>query len=184
MILFVGSCSVLAPRFYHDDQAPSWKEVAGTSRYSAFFYFFPEYLLAVALGAVPMVFVIRTTRPFVSFVHIQLPFFARRSKESLFKWAKNIPPATQVYMTTTRFYGVPRVSRMTVEDLHQTRAWLSIANLTRTPPLRTEAAKQSWRTPKPLLKFYVGAEKKKATEFSVWEQALKRMPKESTRTVF
>ena len=124
------------------------------------------------------------TRPFVSFVHIKLPVFARRSKESLFRWAQSIPPETQVYMTTTRFYGGPRVSRMAVEDLRQTRAWLSVANLTRTPPSRTEVARKSWRAPEPLLRFYVGAENKKATESSVWEQALKRMPKESARTVF
>ena len=129
-------------------------------------------------------FVGLTTRPFVSFVHIKLPVFARRSKESLFKWAQNIPPETQVHMTTTRFYGGPRVSRMAVEDLRQTKAWLSVANLTRTPPPRTEAAKKSWRTPKPVLRFYVGAGKKKAKDFSVWEQALKRVPKESATTVF
>ena len=184
LILFVGSCSVLAPRLYRDDQAPNWMAVASTSRYSAFFYFFPDYFLDVALGAIPLTFVVRTTRPFVSFVHIKLPVFARRSKESLFKWAQNIPPETQVYMTTTRFYGGARVSRMAVRDLHQTRALFSVANLTRTPPSKTEAAKRSWRTPKPLLKFYVGPEIKKAKEFSVWQQALKRMPKESAITVF
>lgn len=184
LILFVGSCSVLAPRLYYDDQAPSWMAVAGMFQYSVFFDFFPEYFLAVAFGAIPLTFVVRTTKPFVSFVHIKLPVSARRSKESLFKWAQHIPRATQVSMTTTRFYGGPRVSRMAVEDLHQTRAWLSVANLTRSPPPRTEAARKTWRTPKPLLKFYVGPEKKKAKGLSVWEQALKRIPKEPTTTVF
>ena len=184
MVLFVASCSVLAPHFYSEDLAPRWMPVAGMSQHSKFFYFSPECFLAIAFGAIPFAFVNHTTRPFVSFVHIALPVFARRSKESLYRWAQNIPPATQVYMTTTRFYGGPRVSRMAVEDLRQTRAWLSAANLTRTPPSRSAAAKKSWRAPKPLLRFYVGTEKKKAKDFSVWEQVLKRIPKEAARTVF
>lgn len=131
-----------------------------------------------------MLYVGLTARPFVSFVHIKLPIFARPSKESLRKWARNIPPKTQVDMTTMRFYGGPRVSKISIEELRQTRSWLNAANLTRSPPAVSEAAKKSWRMPKPLLKFFVGPEREKAREFSIWKQVLKRIPQDSARTIF
>ena len=65
-------------------------------------------------------FVGATTKPFVSFLHIRSSVSADRSKESLFGWVQPILSTTQVYMTTTPFYGGPRVSRMAVGDLRQT----------------------------------------------------------------
>ena len=131
-----------------------------------------------------MLYVHRAAKPFVSFVHIRLPFHARRSRDALFKWAQNIPSDTQLDMTTMRFHGGPRASRMRLADLRQTSSWLSLANLTRDSPALSVSAKRSWRSPKPMLKFYVGRERTTKPEFSIWQQILTRIPKDRTRTFF
>ena len=131
-----------------------------------------------------MLYVGLTARPFVSSVHIKLPIFARQSKESLLRWAQNVPPKTKMAMTTMRFHGVPQVSTMTVEELRQTKSWLNTANLTRSSSSVNRSVVGSWWKPKPLLRFYVGVDRKQAREISIWEQVLKRIPKDSARTVF
>ena len=131
-----------------------------------------------------MLYVRFSAKPFVSFVHIKLPLYARRSKEALFKWAQDIPSKAQVDMTTMRFYGGPRVSRMSVGELRQTSSWLSAANLSRDLPSVSAPARRSWWLTKPLLKFYVGEERVGKREVSIWQQVLKQIPKDSTRTFF
>lgn len=131
-----------------------------------------------------MLYVGLTARPFVSSVHIKLPVFARQSKDSLLRWAQNVPPKTKVAMTTMQFHGVPQVSVMAVEDLRQTRSWLNAANLTRSSPSVSPPVLRSWWKPKPLLRFYVGVDRKKIREISIWEQVLKKIPQDSVRTIF
>ena len=131
-----------------------------------------------------MLYVHRAAKPFVSFVHIRLPSHARRSRDALFRWAQNISSETQIDMTTMRFHGGPRASRMRVGDLRQTSSWLSAANLTRDSPALSASAMRSWRSPKPLLKFYVGEERPTKPNVSIWQQVLIRIPKDRTRTFF
>lgn len=131
-----------------------------------------------------MLYVHRAAKPFVSFVHIRIPFHARRSRDALFKWAQNISPKTPIDMTTMRFHGGPRASRMRIGDLRRTSSWLSAANLTRDSPALSASAKRSWRSPKPLLKFYVGEERTVKPNVSIWQQVLTKIPKDRTRTFF
>ncbi|THC99714.1 hypothetical protein EYZ11_000764 [Aspergillus tanneri] len=58
---------------------------------------------ALVLGsAIPMVFVAYTGAPFVNFVHLALPVFARQSREKTIQYAKNLPPTATLYINTMK----------------------------------------------------------------------------------
>ena len=118
-----------------------------------------------------MLFVAYTTAPFVTFIHIKLPIFARRSKDHLLRWIQKLPQTTEIDVTTMRFSGYARVSRMLLSDLKQTRARLGVANLVRTKGLSDESTKPWWRPKEPRL-FYVGKEDPLSRKKSVWQTAL------------
>ena len=123
-----------------------------------------------------MLFVLPATAPYVMYVHLRIPHFARRSREALLRWAENVPLETEVDMTTMRAYGKLRVSRLPIKDLRQTRSWTSVANLTRIPsaPPGNTATRRWWML-NPARSFYVGVERSRP-EFAVWQQVLKKVP--------
>ena len=141
----------------------------------------PNTTSVAAAGAIPLLYVTYYAAPFVTFVHIKLPIFARRSREQLLKWAQNIPPNTEVEMTTIKSYGSLRISRMLISELHPTKARFGIENLIRVPlfPLTT---KRPWWVPKERNLFFVGNERRKTVETAVWQKALAQIqdvPKQS-----
>ncbi len=145
-----------------------------------FFNWFPFSLMlniAVVGGAIPMVYVMYFTAPFVSYVHVRLPIYARRSREQLLRWAESMSSTTEIDMTTMRLYGRPRVSRMPLGDLRTTKPSYGIANLIRAQTPSQVEAKRPWWTNRPLTEFYVGNERGKSREPSVWQKALERIPK-------
>ena len=107
--------------------------------------------------------------PFVAYVHIRLPGFARRSKEQLLKWSQNIPASTEVEMTTVKSYGSLRSSRMQIAELQPTKALFGIQNLLRVPKYTTNR-KRPWWMPKQQCWFYVGNERRKTVETAVWQK--------------
>ena len=132
--------------------------------------------VAIACGAIPMLYVMYFTAPFVSYVHVQLPIFARRSREQLLRWAESMSPTTEIDMTTMRFYGRPRVSRMPLGDLRKKKPSFGIANLTRAQRSSPAKGERPWWMAAPLTEFYVGNERGKSREASVWQEALARIP--------
>lgn len=71
----------------------------------------------IAGGAIPMLFVSYTAAPYVNFVHLFLPAFARKSRETAIQYAKNLPPTATLYINTMRFNTIPRQSIMRLGDL-------------------------------------------------------------------
>lgn len=119
-----------------------------------------------------MVFVAYTTTPFVSYVHLRLPVFARQSREQLFRWARKIPPSTEIDLTTIRPLGRPRVSRMKLSDLRTTSARLGVANLVRRPQSSGVEITRPWWKGRPQGLFYVGEDGAGSREPSLWQKAL------------
>lgn len=76
-----------------------------------------------------MVFVAYTTAPFVSFVHMRLPPFARQSEEMLRRFVRTLPPHTELDITTMSFIAKPRVSKVKLSDLRKTNERVGIVNL-------------------------------------------------------
>ncbi|MCJ1471948.1 hypothetical protein MMC13_000590 [Lambiella insularis] len=156
LFLFAFSTLFIAPAYYFSPDEPNWAAVA-----------------VAAGGAVPLVFVAYTTAPFVNYVHIRLPLFARQSQEHLVRWSKNISPSTEIDMTTMRLYGLPRVSRMPLADLQERkRTVLGVANLVRVPAGLGSTEKRPWWMGKEVTHFYVGQEKRTRTEPAIWPSVL------------
>ena len=118
-----------------------------------------------------MLYVMYCAAPFVAYVHIKLPIFARRSREHLMKWAQNIPPNTEVDLTTIKSYGSLRIARMPISELHPIKARFGIENLVRVPQFHS-TKKKPWWAPKERKLFFVGNERRKTVETAVWQKAL------------
>lgn len=101
-----------------------------------------------------MAFVTYTSMPFVIYVRVKLPGFARRSKDQLMQWAQKVPPNTEIDLMTMRFSGRPRVSRMLLSDLRETKARWGIANLARVSNSTASASRPWWMGKDPHV-FYV-----------------------------
>ncbi|RYP13576.1 hypothetical protein DL765_006841 [Monosporascus sp. GIB2] len=95
-----------------------------------------------ASALVPLIFVAYTTSPFVSFIHIRLPPFARQSEEMLRRFVQNLPPKTELDITTMSFIAKPRLSKVAVSDLRAANKRLGIVNYTR--DVAAENAARKW----------------------------------------
>ncbi|KAF4214126.1 hypothetical protein CNMCM6805_008308 [Aspergillus fumigatiaffinis] len=110
IFLFGVSCLVVAPAFFSDD--------------------YPWYIAPAVVvgGALPMLFVAYTSAPFVNFVHLALPVFARRSREQTLQYAKNLPPTATLYINTMKFTTIPRQTEVRLGDLVRDKALLRPAD--------------------------------------------------------
>lgn len=108
-------------------------------------------LLVAAGGSIPMLFISYTAAPYVNFVHLALPVFARRSREQVGQYAKNLPPTATLYINTMKFNTIPRHTEVRVGDLVADKSSLrpvSFRNNNPTP--------QQWWKGKVLTQFYTG----------------------------
>lgn len=124
-----------------------------------------------------MIFIAYTTMPFVSHGHVNLPGFARRSKDQLMQWARQVPRNTEIDLTTMRFSGRHRVSRILLSDLKETKARLGVANLAR---VSNVSIRPWWMGKEPSF-FYVARKsmvRQSATlQDIVWQSILDRIRK-------
>ncbi|CAP69251.1 uncharacterized protein PODANS_1_9170 [Podospora anserina S mat+] len=105
----------------------------------------PQYPLAsLACGLIPLLYVGYFTTPFVTFIHLRLPPYARWSTPILQRFAKTAPPNTQVDITTLSLTGTPRHSSMMLSDLKPTRERFGMVNFTRDTTAVNEKRKW-WR---------------------------------------
>ncbi|KAI8624109.1 hypothetical protein F5Y19DRAFT_339237 [Xylariaceae sp. FL1651] len=96
-----------------------------------------------ALSAVvPLIFVAYTTSPFVSFIHIRIPPFARQSEEMLRWYIRTLSPQTELDITTMSFIAKPRVSTVKLSELKPVSKRLGIVNLAR--DTAAENATRKW----------------------------------------
>lgn len=136
-------------------------------------------MLVAAAGVVPLLYATYFAAPFVAYVHCKLPIFARRSREQLLKWAENIPPNTEVELTTIKSYGSLRISRMAIAELQPTKVRFGIENLIRVPK-STSTAKRPWWAPKEQRTFFVGDERRKSVETVVWQKVRSQVQKQGS----
>lgn len=134
-----------------------------------------------------MIIVATATAPYANSVYIRLPPFARRSKEALWKFSRQLPPDTPVDITMMRLSGLPK---STTAKLSQLRIlpprFGRLANLERVRggelPQRPWWARWiNWvATSKDM--YYVGDRKsgmKRSMAPGVWENVWKEIQKRS-----
>lgn len=122
-----------------------------------------------------MLVVMRTTAPFVTYVHLKVPFYARRSRDHLAKFVEKVPQNTEIDLTTIGNFGWPHVYRMPLFELRKAQYMFSAANLRRVPSSLSRTSKRPWWKGNLPAKFYVGSERVRRFRGStlwqrVWEQ--------------
>jgi hypothetical protein len=114
-----------------------------------------------------MIFVTYTTAPFVTYVHLRLPEFARQSRERLLRYSRYLPRNATIDITTLNMIGRPRVSRVVVGDLHPVGSRFSITNYAR--GAKDEEMKRSWWAARPIKQFAILGGRGRSREEGVWE---------------
>lgn len=118
----------------------------------------------------PLALTTLTTAPFVTYVHLVLPAWARASAPRLHRYAAALPSTAQIDITTLRFV-FPRVTRVAGGELSFSNGVAGVGPLTlrRNVP-EAAAAGRKWWAWKPLKRFYVaGMGGGKIAEQGVWE---------------
>ncbi|KAJ5920480.1 hypothetical protein N7516_011338 [Penicillium verrucosum] len=100
VLLFGAACLIVAPACSVADDYPWYSTPA-----------------VIAAGALPMIFVSYTAAPYVNFIHLALPAFARKSREAAVQYAKDLPPTAVLYLTSMRFNTIPRQTTVRLGDL-------------------------------------------------------------------
>ncbi|PKY02070.1 hypothetical protein P168DRAFT_320628 [Aspergillus campestris IBT 28561] len=99
LCLMVASGLLIVPA-YKEGQLPLW--LATT----------------LAIGStIPFFVVTWTSAPFVNFIYLSLPMFARRSRDQTLQYAKNLPPTATLSIITTDATFVPRTTTVRLGDL-------------------------------------------------------------------
>ncbi|KAI1115701.1 hypothetical protein F5Y14DRAFT_409963 [Nemania sp. NC0429] len=88
-------------------------------------------ILAALSAVVPLVFVAYITAPFVTFIHMRVPPFARQSEALLRRYVRTPPPQTELQITTMSFIAKPRTSTVKLRDLRPASRRFGIVNMTR-----------------------------------------------------
>jgi hypothetical protein len=118
-------------------------------------------------GIIPMVSVAYISGPFVNYIHLRLPAFARGSREMLLRYSKKLPQDAEIDITTMNFIGKPRVTRMKVTDLYPVKERLGVANYARdTTKINAE---RPWWMGKAVRQFGVHSGRSKVMGGEIWK---------------
>ncbi|QQK39784.1 60S ribosomal protein L6-1 [Penicillium digitatum] len=146
VLLFGAACLIVAPACSVANDYP-W-------------YSTPAVIVA---GALPMLFVSYTAAPYVNFIHLALPAFARKSREAAVQYAKDLPPTAVLYLTSMRFNTIPRQTTARLGDLvplKDTLRPVTFQNLKPSP--------QRWWQGRAPTQFYTGSHSKPGRQTSAF----------------
>lgn len=117
----------------------------------------------VAASTIPMLLVRYTSAPYVNFIHLALPPFARKSREAAVEYAKNLPHMAILYISTTRISTIPRQTAVRFGDLVPDKSRfrpISFRNL--------KPARRPWWASKPLTQFFATERSRPGRQTSVF----------------
>lgn len=124
-----------------------------------------------------MLFVGYISGPFVTYIHLRVPAFARQSKEILLRYSKTLPKDAELDITTMNFIGKPRVARVQVGDLYPVRERFGQANFARNAEELSK--KRSWWMGKAVGQFGVHSDTTRILGGEVWDNIIKAIAKNS-----
>jgi len=128
-------------------------------------------------GTVPLVAVAYLTSPFVNYIHLRLPIFARYSKDLLLRYSKSLPPTAELDITTMNFIGKPKVTRMKITDLQSKKQRFGMVNFVRKAGTEDVTKKRAWYLGKPPTRFGVHGGRTKILGGEVWENVRRGVEK-------
>ncbi|KGO75680.1 hypothetical protein PITC_030320 [Penicillium italicum] len=164
VLLFGAACLIVAPACSVADDSPWYTTPA-----------------VIAAGALPMLFVSYTAAPYVNFIHLALPAFARKSWEAAVQYAKDLPPTAVLYLTSMRFNTIPRQTTARLGDLvpiKDTLRPVTFQNLNPSP--------QRWWQGRAPTQFYTGTHSKPGRQTSaffpeIWNGIYQQIQKAKSR---
>lgn len=122
-------------------------------------------------------FVAYITSPFVNYIHLKLPNFARNSRDLLMRYSKNPPKDAQIDITTMNFVGKPRVTRLDISELQAVKQRFGVVNFSR--DTKKINATRKWWMPKAVRVFGVHGGAGRVREGEAWENIAKKIRKVS-----
>lgn len=150
LIIFTGL--FVAPAYYFSPLEPT---------YLAFVY--------LAGSCIPLAIMTFTAPPFVTYVHLKLPVWARHSAARLQRYTQALPSTSELDVTSLKWIW-PRVTRLSAGELYLHQGQLSGAMTLRREVPRHVLDSRKWFAWRPIKKFYVGGKAgKKSAEPWVWE---------------
>lgn len=122
-----------------------------------------------------MIFILYTTSPFVVYVHVAIPAFARRSRETMIEYVKNLPPTATLYMTTIRPTSLPQQTEVRLGDLVLNKSLLRPITFTNSKP-----APSPWWAGKTPQHFYTDVKAQRSTQYpnyfpALWDNVYKQI---------
>ncbi|KAJ5362574.1 hypothetical protein N7541_003418 [Penicillium brevicompactum] len=165
VLLFGAACLIVAPECAVADYP--WYSVPGV----------------IAAGALPMLFVSYTAAPYVNFIHLALPAFARKSREAAAQYAKELPPTAVLYLTSMRFNTIPRQTTVRIGDLVPTKDVLRPVTFQNLNPMP-----HRWWQGKTPTQFYTDASSKPGRQTSaffpeLWNDIYQHIQKAKPRSL-
>ncbi|KAI1282864.1 hypothetical protein F5Y07DRAFT_351125 [Xylaria sp. FL0933] len=101
----------------------------------------------------PLVFVAYITSPFVTFIHVRLPPFARQSAATVQRYLANIPMDAELEITTMSFIAKPRTSVVKLSELRPVNRRFGLVNVAR--DTAADNAARKWYMFRAVGDFYV-----------------------------
>jgi hypothetical protein len=128
-------------------------------------------------GILPVAIVTYMSGPFVNFIHLRLPSYARVSREIMFRYSKALPKDAELDITTMNFLGKVQVSRMRVAELYPVKERLGLANYARDTTAIN--ARRAWWKGKVVRQFGVHAGRSKIWGGEVWKNVASAISRNS-----
>lgn len=175
IFFFCFSVGVIAPWQYNLPESPAWMPLAGSVTQSSQSLSLTNVIIVIVGGSIPMLVVMRTTAPFVTYAHLKLPFHARRSRDHIAKFVEKVPPHTEIDLTTIGNFGWAHVYRMPLFELRKTKYRFSVANLRRVPSFLSQTSKRAWWKGSLPTNFYIADERVRRGSSTLWQRVLEQL---------
>jgi hypothetical protein len=129
-------------------------------------------MLVILSGALPLLFTLYTTAPFVTYAHLKLPAYAQLSSENLLRYSKNLPKTAELDLTTMSILGRARVTRAPLCELKEIKSTVGVSNIHRCFPAGTPRPPRAWWMRKPVTRFYARDVVERGKPRTLWNEVM------------
>lgn len=139
--------------------------------------------IVLITGIIPFIFVTKASGPFVNYVHLHLPPYARYSREFVHRYSMALPRTATIDITTMNLIGKPRVNRMQVSELRALTKPRIVggANFERIKDAKREAVRKWWMG-REVRMFSIRGGEGNVREKGVWDHVAKCISRNSLRS--
>ena len=114
-----------------------------------------------------MITVAYMSGPFVTYIHLKLPAFARSTQDLIMRYSKNLPKDAEIDITTMNVIGKPRVTRIKISELRPVKERYGLGNYARNT--ENVDAKRPWWMGKAVRLFGVHGGRSEIMGGEVWK---------------